>query len=328
MARRGGAKVPSYIANDGTGLEIVINFDSSVANAPKDTSGNNLFVADVDRVANFFASNFTTATGTVSQPTIITINVGYGEIEGSKLGNGVLGESDTYYTTVPGANASQQYNALQGAFSTVAGIEGSHSSQQVNIPGSDPLGSASQQWWVTTAEAKALGEISSNTSVDGYIGLAAGSTFFYGSTPAGKEYDFTGTVAHEISEVMGRVTLNGAKYPGYPLPEYMPLDLFHFSSNGVPNYAGTKPGYFSVDGGATDLENFNTNSGGDLSDWATGSAPTLPVQSFPVNSFDWSGGAGSLAPVTYADYLAMEASGWAGIDSASAWNSLYPYGFV
>ena len=52
-------------------------------------------------------------------------------------------------------------------------------------------------------------------------------------------------------------------------PSYEPLDLFHYSAPGVRDFSGGRPGYFSANGGTTNLNNFNTNAGGDYGDWAS-----------------------------------------------------------
>jgi methionine-rich copper-binding protein CopC len=80
-------------------------------------------------------------------------------------------------------------------------------------------------------------------------------------------YDFFGVVAHEISEVMGRIFLLGSSIGG-TANSYDAKDLFHFSAPGVRSFTGTQPGYFSVNNGTTNLDNFNTNSNGDFGDWA------------------------------------------------------------
>ena len=85
-----------------------------------------------------------------------------------------------------------------------------------------------------------------------------------GTGVAANTYDFFGTVAHEFSEIMGRQMLDGDG--GYSLFE--PLDLFHYSAPGVRDFSGTTAGYASLNGGTTNLDSFNTNSGGDFGDWA------------------------------------------------------------
>jgi hypothetical protein len=79
-------------------------------------------------------------------------------------------------------------------------------------------------------------------------------------------HDFYAVVAHEISEVMGRQMLDGANFAGGT--SYEPLDLFHYSAAGVHDFSATIAGYFSPNGGTTNVGNFNTNPGGDFGDWA------------------------------------------------------------
>lgn len=67
---------------------------------------------------------------------------------------------------------------------------------------------------------------------------------------------------HEFTEVMGRIR------DGNISAFYTPLDLFAFTSSGVrvPDVRG---GYFSVDGGVTNLSTPNVfASSGDAGDWS------------------------------------------------------------
>jgi hypothetical protein len=87
------------------------------------------------------------------------------------------------------------------------------------------------------------------------------------TVPAG-QFDFFGIAAHEISEAMGRSLAVGKTISGFA-NVYYPLDLFHYSAADVRTFAGTQTGYFSIDGGVTNLDNFNTTIGHDFGDWAT-----------------------------------------------------------
>jgi hypothetical protein len=54
---------------------------------------------------------------------------------------------------------------------------------------------------------------------------------------------------------------------------YSIMDLFRYSAAGVRDLTAKPPSpyttaYFSIDNGKTDLNNWNTNSNGDLGDWA------------------------------------------------------------
>jgi hypothetical protein len=242
----------------------------------------NLLIADMQQVADFFTSHYTNA---VSAP--VTINVGFGEIAGSGLGGGALGESESYYTQVA-------YSTLQSKF------------QSALLPGD--IAPGSHQYWVTTAEAKGLGiTVVNGTNPDGYVGFSgAANTFAFspGTAQGSGKYDFIGVAAHEISEVLGRATLNGAKDFGGGYADYSTLDLFHYSAPGTHTYSGTTAGYFSLDNGTTDLKDFNTNSFGDFSDWK--------VVSSTSDAYDYAGGQNMNSPVSYPDYLVMEAAGWVG----------------
>ena len=94
---------------------------------------------------------------------------------------------------------------------------------------------------------------------------------------------------------MGRQMLDG---DGSKL--YEPLDLFHYSAPGVRDFSGTTAGYASINGGATDLNNFNTNTSGDFGDWASSAGADFYLA--------FSGGGNE--PVTAADLSLMNALGW------------------
>jgi hypothetical protein len=175
-----------------------------------------------------------------TNPVTINIDVGYGEVGGQALSS--LGESLTYLTSVT-------YSRLKGALP--AGT----------LPNSDPTNGGN--FVIATAEAKALGLPGAGGSIDGDVGFS--STFPFTYDPNNRavpgEYDFIGVVEHEITEVMGRSSMLGAG-------SYSLLDLFRYSAPGVHDFNGTQAGYFSIDGGVTNLDNFNTSPGGDFGDWA------------------------------------------------------------
>src|SRR6476659_5349981 len=59
--------------------------------------------------------------------------------------------------------------------------------------------------FIAQIEAAALGLIPVTTPLDAYVGFSSTANFSYDLTaPAVGQYDFFGTVAHEISEVMDR----------------------------------------------------------------------------------------------------------------------------
>jgi Bacterial Ig-like domain len=225
-----------------------------------------------------------------SNPITITIDVGYGEVDGQSLGVGALAKSETVLTSV-------SYSALEAALVANANAIGD-TAAAANIPTTSPV---SGNWWLSTAEAQALGLSNVGGNPDGYIGFSSAVSFSYNDSngvPLG-QYDFFGVVAHEITEVMGRQMMDGENFQGGT--SYEPLDLFHYAAAGVPDFSGTTAGYFSPDGGTTNLGNFNTNPSGDFGDWAA---------SVGNNSFLAFSNSGVVDPVTANDLAEMNLLGW------------------
>jgi hypothetical protein len=251
----GTTPVPTLVSSTtGGNLSIDLVWDSSVANA---TTG---FTAAVAAAAQLFVNDLTTATKTV-----LYIAVGWGEIAGSPLSAGALGESES--------------NGYLTNYSTVANALAAHHD---NVSASNEPTSA--QFFVTSAEAKILGLVNptggSTTSVDGYIAFgtnpAPGYNWFFGTTgTASNQFNLQSVAAHEVSEVMGRISMEGtATYNG--LKTYTPLDLFDFSSYNNTTNVGTLSlsntgGYFSNDNGYSHQGNFNPANlyPGDIGDWAS-----------------------------------------------------------
>jgi hypothetical protein len=252
---------------------INVTFDSSVGSAPAG------FIATVDAVVQFYETQFT-------DPITVNIDVGYGEVDGQALSPGALGESITFLNSF---SFSQLRSALAADATTAA-----DQTAVASLPGSNPAGTAN--FWVATAEAKALGLAGASSSLDGFVGFSSVPNIFDYNNADGVtagQYDFFGVVAHEISEVMGRLVLGGSSFS--------PLSLFDYSAAGVRDMAGAQPGYFSINGGTTNLDSFNSNSGGDLGDWAS-SAGNDAFLAFAKP--------GVVLPVTPADLTLLDAIGW------------------
>ena len=174
-----------------------------------------------------------------------------------RFGRGTLGAS---VTTFQNTTYAEIRSALAGSAVTPADF-----SSVANLPAADP--SPPGGWSLPSAEAKALGLLAANDpATDGTIYFGSGYSYTYDPAHrkvAGK-YDFIGIVLHEMSEVMGRNTnLDNSTVGGAP------YDLFRYVAKGVqsmdPNATNV---YFSVDGGATSLNVFNSDPAGDLMDWA------------------------------------------------------------
>ena len=252
LLTNGQPPTPTLVGTSG-GLQIDLIWDPSVANAPRG------FTQAITDAAEYYTMLF-------SSDEVINLHVGYGEIDNSPMAPDALGESESYgYLT----NYSTVTNALaQEGFSFSA----------TNEP-------ASSQFFVSRAEAKALDLINPTSSfADGYIGLSnlTGTGYSWNETASvsgttsgtgSNQFDLEGVAFHEISEVMGRISMEGEMVNGQPT--YTPLDLFNFQSHGVLELSGNG-GSFSVNDGKSDLGIYNNAAanGGDIADWASVSSPT------------------------------------------------------
>lgn len=259
-------------------MQFNITWDASVGRAPA------AFKSVVLDVANFFAANFT-------DNTTVNLDVGYGEVGGTHLSRSALGASQTYLTTTSYDQIKQSLAADQSTTADQSAV--------ASLSATDPLHAG--QYWLTTANAKALG-LTSGSSVDGYIGFSSSAKFDFNRADgiSAGSYDFYAVVAHEISEVMGRQLLAGSTLGGVA-KSFEALDLFHYAAPATWDLSGSTPGYLSVDGGATKIKDFNTNSSGDFGDWAASSTP---------DAFDAFATTGKVAQISEADLQALDVIGW------------------
>jgi len=119
---------------------------------------------------------------------------------------------------------------------------------------------------------------------NGVITITNGGGFYFPSSPSAAPpspppylVDFYSVVEHETDEVLGTVscigTIGGAPYdqcnPG--TTDASAADLFRYSAAGVRSFLDTADGtsaYFSIDGGVTDIADYNNSPNGeDYGDW-------------------------------------------------------------
>ena len=259
---------------------INVTWDASVASAPAG------FEAGVLSAVQYLESQF-------SDPITINIGVGYGEVNGTALGSGALGQS---YYWLDKFSYSQIVGALKADAKTAT-----DASAVASLPST-----ANGTFWATTAQAQALGLMGS-AGVNGYVGFSSTYGFDYNDADGVSGYDFSGVVLHEITEVMGRSLAVGGSIGGSS-PSYYAGDLLHFSAPGVHTF--TSGGYFSADNGVTNMGNYNTG-GGDPGDWSS---------SVANDSFDATSAANVVNVVSANDLTLMDAIGWdrTGVASAPA----------
>ena len=211
-------------------------------------------------------------------------------------GTGVFGQSNTFLRSLAFATLRNvaTADATTPDDATSTGVGGS-------IPAADPVG-GTHTWWVTRAQAKALGLIVDDLSNDGTTTFGAGNPFtFSGAIPPGT-FDFQGIAAHEISEVMGRLGLMGTTIGSFT-NSYDLADLFTFSGSGARNLAcPSNDNWFSIDNGTTLLKRKNNYcvNGLDTEDWAPGTN----------DAFNQFSNSGVVNPVSTLDLRQMDVLGY------------------
>ncbi len=265
-----------HLTQTAAAFTINLVYRASMANAPAGMK------AALAEAAHTFEGLFSSAGS-------VTIQVGYGEVNGQALGRGVLGAADPTGVTVT-------YTAFKAALAAHA-----TSVEQLTAlahMGEDPTHGGGI--FVPTAEAKVLGLLPAyQAGIDAVMGFATdprGTLWNFDTAHRGVagKYDFLGVAEHELAHALGRVTYLGAD------GLYTPLDLTRYSAPGVHEISGDAPAYFSLDGGVTRLLPFATSS--DLADWASGNPPDA-ANAFLVSGLEH--------PFSHTDVVLMNLLGYA-----------------
>jgi hypothetical protein len=103
---------------------------------------------------------------------------------------------------------------------------------------------------------------------DGIITLNSSSPFQFTRPISSGNYDAQSATEHEIDEVMGLGSRLGPSFN-----DLRPQDVFSWSSPGVRNLTSSGTRYFSINGGSTNIVNFNQTPPGDFGDWFSTACP-------------------------------------------------------
>ena len=283
-AGAGGVSPTSTLVGNAHGLEIDLLWDTSVTSAANWRA----IESSVVEAAELYTSLFT-------NHDVLNIAVGFGEVAGQALLPGALGESESLGYIVPNDGT---VDAALGAAD--AGLVHAHLMSPDAVNALD--GQTGASFFITAANAKALGLVDPAAGLDGFIGLSNSEPISFGRLfRKDSQFDAFGIVAHELSEVMGRVGLEGASLGPFN-DVYTPLDEFRYTAPGLPDLTPSA-GYFSLNDGHTPLLPFNDpHNGGDAADWATARSTTGNA----FNAFSPTGA----AFVTPVDILAVAALGY------------------
>jgi hypothetical protein len=221
-------------------MQFVFNYDPSIANAPAG------FLSALAAAASYLDA-------LITNPITVTVNVGWGEVDGVPLPDGDVAGA------LPASTFSLPYSTVRAALLARAS-SADDATATAGLPPVDPL-FLSPNLIVATTEAKAWGLILANgTEVDGSIGFNSAVPFSFDSANRGVlgEYDFIGAVEHELTHILGRFSRLG---------ENTPLDLFRYAGPNFHPLLANMPSYFSIDGGDTNLAPFDPLH--DLADWGS-----------------------------------------------------------
>jgi hypothetical protein len=187
--------------NDGTavitgrGLTFDITWDSSVASAP------DAFKTDVEEVFQLYADTYAAPAG----PATLYFNIGFGEFNNTALDSTDLGENEYFHVT------NETYAHVLSRL-TAEATSPAQLAALATLPPADPTSNNLIEF--SPAQVQILGFANAPTSSaadpDGYVGFSDTTDWNYSAdpnqTPVSGQYDFIGTVEHEISEVMGRTS--------------------------------------------------------------------------------------------------------------------------
>jgi hypothetical protein len=212
----------------------------------------------------------------------VTVNIDVGF---SALGPGILGSagstsavySATAVRTALINDAFSANDALAiGNLPSLSGLGGLSFLTQVNSESGstavtlDNDDSNNNRWLdINTANAKALGLMGVNAAADASITFSSLFSWDFDQSNgvgAGLQ-DFVGVAIHEIGHALGFVSGvdivdgyigNATNLDNYAI--FNTLDMFRYSSAGTLNLAAGAAGYFSLDGGTTNLGLFSTGT--------------------------------------------------------------------
>jgi hypothetical protein len=283
-------------------MQIIVSYDSSVANAPA------AFKTDVQYVVNLFDTAF-------SNDVTLNIHIGWGEVNGSPLAKGFIGRS--LQASGPTADYTTIVNKLNAQASAPGASPDLVAAVATLLASPDPTGGGT--FVPGRAEDKALGLVDPHsTQIDGWVGISdlsnvtdKNATWSFDTTTIPNDPNTTylvGTLEHEITEVMGRLSDEGIG-GHWTVP-----DLFRFSAPGVRELApgpALSTGYFSIDNGNTALGSWNNHAArGDLADWDLGSGNGGGPGPFGADAFNDFSAGGVLNQLTNTDLTLLHVMGW------------------
>jgi hypothetical protein len=253
----GNSNVRATTTTTGSGLTINPTFDSSITNDPNSAA----IQAMINQAIAIYESEF-------ADPITVSILFRYSStsVNGTTLGANTLAQSNYVIYPIPW---NTYINALQADAKTANDIAANGSLPtsplSTNIIPSSAGGRA--VGLNTPPEMFADGTVSPGGPYDGIVTLNSGKSFQFTRPTSGGNYDALRSTEHEIDEVLGLGSF--VKHSS----NLRPQDLFSWSGFGNRNLTSVGSRYFSIDGGNTDIVDFNQGPNGDFGDWFSDPCP-------------------------------------------------------
>ena len=241
-----------------TGLTIHPTFDSSITNNPNSAA----IQAMISRAIAFHETLF-------ADPITIQIRFRFSTTtpDGTPFPMGTLARTDLVLYRPPW---STYINALRADAKT-----SNDTQANASLPGSAlspnvrPSSAGGRAVGLDTPPAMfADGTVGQGGPYDAIVTLNSAVPYQFSRPTSPGNFDAQRSTEHEVDEAIGlgsRLGGNGT--------DLRPQDLFSWSSPGHRNISTSGTRYFSINGGGTNIVNFNQNPDGDLGDWFSAQCP-------------------------------------------------------
>jgi hypothetical protein len=240
-----------------SGLVIAPTFDASILNNANSAAIQSM----INQAITIYQSLF-------SDPITVNILFRYSNTtpSGGSMGTAVAHSDFVIYDIV----WNTYVNALKGDAKT-----GNDATANATLPANPlstyivPSSAAGRAIGLATSPSMfADATVSPGGPYDGIVTLNSSQPFQFTRPPSGTKYDALRATQHEMDEVLGLHShLQGGSN------DLHPQDLFSWSAPGTRNVSFTGSRYFSINGGNTNIVNFNQDADGDFGDWLSTTCP-------------------------------------------------------
>jgi hypothetical protein len=254
----GYTKTTTSTTETTTGLTIHPTFDASITNHSNAAA----IEATISRAISFHESLF-------ANPITIQIRFRYSTTgpDGTPLGMGTLAQTDFVIYQIPW---NSYISALRAHAATSNDAQANASLPGTSLtPNIQPSGADGRAVGLNTPPSMfADGTVGDGGPYDAIVTLNSTVPYQFSRPPSTGSFDAQRSTEHEVDEAIGL-----GSHLGGNGSDLRPQDLFSWSSPGHRNTSRSGTRYFSINGGVTNIVNFNQDSHGDFGDWLSQSCP-------------------------------------------------------